>query len=42
MILYDLHCEKGHQFEAWFASSAKFDEQVKMKLVNCPYCNSKI
>ena len=40
MILFDLSCENKHQFEAWFPSSKKYDEQIKRKLVNCPYCNS--
>ena len=29
MILYRLKCKKGHEFEAWFASSAAFDRQEK-------------
>lgn len=40
MILFDLICENEHQFEAWFPSSSKYDEQIKKKLVACPYCNS--
>ena len=40
MILFDLNCENKHQFEVWFPSSAKYDEQRKKKLINCPYCNS--
>ena len=40
MILFDLSCENKHQFEAWFPSSKKYDEQRKRKLVSCPYCNS--
>lgn len=40
MILFDLTCENEHQFEAWFPSSKKYDEQRKRKLISCPYCNS--
>ena len=40
MILYDLNCENGHTFEAWFASSEQYDKQNKKKLINCPICNS--
>ena len=40
MILFDLSCENEHQFEAWFPSSKKYDEQRKIKLISCPYCNS--
>ena len=41
MILYDLNCENGHTFEAWFASSEQYDEQNKKKLISCPICDSK-
>ena len=40
MILFDLKCENGHKFEAWFPSSSKYDDQIKKKLVICPYCDS--
>ena len=40
MILFDLKCENEHQFEAWFPSSKNYDEQIKKKLVICPFCNS--
>jgi hypothetical protein len=40
MIRYSLICEKGHDFESWFASSAAYDKQVKRRLVTCPACGS--
>ena len=40
MILFDLQCDKNHQFECWFASSTKYEEQLKDKMIICPYCNS--
>ncbi|HEY2757343.1 MAG TPA: DUF1178 family protein [Pseudolabrys sp.] len=40
MIKYALACDKGHQFESWFADSAAFDKQAKRKLVTCPVCDS--
>ena len=40
MIKYSLICEKGHEFESWFADSAAFDKQVKRKLIACPHCGS--
>ena len=40
MILFDLICENNHQFEAWFPSSSNYDNQIKRKLVLCPYCNT--
>ena len=40
MILFDLKCDKEHKFECWFASSANYEEQLKNKMIVCPYCNS--
>lgn len=40
MIRYTLACDKGHQFESWFADSAAYDKQAKRKLVTCPHCGS--
>ena len=43
MIRYDLKCSEGHQFEAWFASSSAFDEQVERGFVSCSICgNAKV
>jgi len=40
MIVYDLICDTGHRFEAWFASAEDFDRQVGTALLSCPACNS--
>ena len=40
MIRYSLICNKGHEFESWFADSAAYDKQAKRKLVSCPACGS--
>ncbi len=40
MILYNLVCAKGHEFESWFAGSAAYDRQAKRGLVECPLCGS--
>lgn len=40
MIKYALVCDKGHEFESWFADSAAYDRQRKRKLVACPVCDS--
>jgi hypothetical protein len=40
MIRYTLSCERGHEFESWFANSEAYDKQAKRKLVTCPVCNS--
>jgi hypothetical protein len=43
MIIFDLKCApQGHVFEAWFASSAAYDEQQARGLVACPLCGSDI
>lgn len=38
MILYQLRCVNDHEFEAWFRSSASYDEQVSAGDVECPFC----
>jgi len=41
LIIFDLKCSpQGHVFEAWFASSAAFDEQQARGLVACPICGA--
>ncbi len=38
MILYQLACSEGHEFEAWFRDSATYDEQRVTGDISCPYC----
>ena len=40
MIVFDLHCEAGHVFEAWFGSSQDYEDQRARQLVHCPICDS--
>jgi hypothetical protein len=40
MIVYNLACEKGHSFEAWFKDSAAYDRQENKKLLACAVCGS--
>lgn len=40
MIRYRLKCKKGHEFDAWFASSAAYERQVKGKQLSCAKCGS--
>lgn len=40
MIVFDLRCGTGHVFEAWFGSSAAYEEQRAGGLVACPLCGS--
>ncbi len=41
MIKYRLQCAKGHEFEAWFSSSAAYDAQAKGQQVCCPECDGR-
>lgn len=41
MIKYSLVCRDGHEFEAWFQSSATYDAQVALEQVACPICGSR-
>ena len=41
MIVFDLQCAAGcGAFEAWFGSSADYEEQRAAGLVECPVCQS--
>lgn len=38
MIVFDLRCSGEHVFEAWFGSSAAYDDQRARGLLACPLC----
>src|SRR5436190_1281013 len=38
MIRYALRCDKEHEFEAWFRSSADYDRAVAAGEAGCPIC----
>jgi len=40
VILYNLVCDKRHEFESWFPNSAAYDKQAKRGLISCPACGS--
>jgi len=40
MIRYDLTCDQGDEFDAWFGSSADYDAQAASGLIECPHCGS--
>jgi hypothetical protein len=41
MIVFDLQClDGGEMFEAWFRSSADYEQQLGSGLVHCPMCRS--
>ncbi len=41
MIVYNLRCRNGHEFEGWFRDSAAFDAQSAEGKLSCPSCNSR-
>ena len=40
MIKYALRCDRTHEFEGWFGSSADYDDQAARGLAECPVCGS--
>lgn len=40
MIRYRLACDKGHAFDAWFASGEAYDKLARRKRVVCETCGS--
>ena len=38
MIVYQLRCSNGHEFEAWFRNSGTYDQQAADGDVICPEC----
>ena len=39
MIVFDLICSQEHRFEAWFRSSADYEEQLEAGAITCPVCS---
>ncbi|MEZ4526769.1 MAG: DUF1178 family protein [Desulfobacterales bacterium] len=39
MIIFDLQCARGHQFEGWFDDAQAFEDQKEKSLISCPVCN---
>jgi hypothetical protein len=40
VIIYDLRCRDGHQFEGWFKDREAFEKQKADRLIACPVCRS--
>lgn len=38
MIVFNLKCSQGHDFEEWFASSAEFETRQQADDMACPEC----
>ncbi|HEX4118783.1 MAG TPA: DUF1178 family protein [Rhizomicrobium sp.] len=41
VIVYNLRCKNGHEFEGWFRDSSAFDTQAEGGKLCCPTCNSR-
>jgi hypothetical protein len=41
VIVYNLRCKNGHEFEGWFRDSSAFDAQAGEGKLCCPTCNSR-
>ncbi|MDR1050531.1 MAG: DUF1178 family protein [Deltaproteobacteria bacterium] len=42
MIIFDLACSNGHNFEGWFESLADLEAQLNSKALVCPVCNDAV
>ena len=40
MIRYDLTCDQGHGFDAWFRDSAAYDALAELGELSCAVCGS--
>ncbi|WP_294353912.1 DUF1178 family protein [uncultured Sphingomonas sp.] len=40
MIVFDLRCSGDHVFEAWFGSTAAYEDQRARGLLACPICGT--
>ena len=41
MIVYNLICSNGHDFEDWFDNMADYDAKAEGKALECPECGDK-
>jgi hypothetical protein len=41
VIVFDLKCGHGHVFEAWFGSSAAYEDQLAARMIACPICGDE-
>jgi hypothetical protein len=39
MIVFDLRCLQGHQFEGWFDDGNAYEDQKARGLLTCPVCH---
>ncbi|MFZ5792705.1 MAG: DUF1178 family protein [Pseudomonadota bacterium] len=41
MILFELKCDRHHQFEGWFRDGKGYEAQTKAGKIVCPVCGSR-
>ena len=41
MVIYDLVCQYGHEFEGWFRNAEELVSQQESKILTCPFCNTE-
>lgn len=41
MVIYDLICDSGHEFEGWFKNTEDLLSQQESKFLTCPFCGSE-
>ncbi len=41
MIVFQLICDNGHDFEGWFQSGEAFEQQSAAGEIECPHCASR-
>ncbi|MFT5572901.1 MAG: hypothetical protein ACI9FR_001825 [Cryomorphaceae bacterium] len=42
MVIYDLICDAGHEFEGWFRNVDDLVSQQGAGILCCPYCDTKM
>jgi len=40
MVIYDLVCQSGHEFEGWFRNADELVSQQESKMLTCPFCDT--
>ncbi|HJO68946.1 MAG TPA: DUF1178 family protein [Rhodospirillales bacterium] len=38
MIVFQLACAQGHEFETWFRDGATYDREARARRIECPHC----
>ncbi len=41
MIVYDLHCSRGHVFEGWFRGHREMEQEKSAGRLTCPMCGTQ-